>query len=52
VSYGQVSQHINGSNFFKFEPVVLRNLGPTFVFEESIELATVNVVKVLPEKFT
>jgi len=34
-----------------FELVVLSNLGPTFAFEESMELLIVNVVKILPVKF-
>jgi len=36
VSNGKASKKINGYNFFKLEPIVLRGLGPTFVFGESI----------------
>ena len=52
VSYGQASKNINGSNSFKLELVVLYDLGPIFVLEESMELPTVDVMKVLAEKFT
>jgi len=50
-SYGQASKNINGSNSFKLEPVVLYNLGPIFIFEESMELPTVDVMKVVAEQF-
>jgi len=52
VSPRQASKNINGFNSFKLEPVVLHNLGPTFVSEESMELPAVDVVKILAEKFT
>ena len=52
VLYGQASEIIHGSNPFKLEPVVLRNLGLTFAIEESMSLPAVDVVEVLPEKST
>jgi len=52
VSHGQASKNIKRSNFFKLQPVVLPDLGPTFAFEESKELPAVNVVKILAENFT
>jgi len=48
---GQASKIINGSNSFKFEHVLLLDLGPTFAFEESMELRIVDVMKILAEKF-
>jgi len=52
VSHGQTFKNINGFNSFKLEPVVLHDLGLMFVFEESMKHPTVDVVKVLVEKFT
>ena len=51
VSHGQASKNINGSNSFGLELVVLCDRGPTFVFEESMELQAVNIVKILAENF-
>jgi len=52
VSHAQAPKKINGSNSFKFEPIVLHDLGPTFAFEESMKLPTIALVKILAEKFT
>ena len=52
VSHRQASKNINGSNSFKLESIVLRDLGLTFIFEESMELPTIDVIKILVEKFT
>ena len=52
LTHGQACKNINGSNSFKFEHVVLRDLGQTFGFEESMELPIVDVIKLLEEKFT
>jgi len=52
VSYGQASKNINGFNSFNLEPLVLYDLGPIFVFEESMELLTVDIMKVVAEEFT
>jgi len=52
LKHGQPSKNINGSNSFKFEHVVLSDLGPKFAFEESIELLIVDVVKMLAAKST
>jgi len=37
VSHGQAPKHINGSNSFKLEHVVLHILRPTFAFEHNME---------------
>ena len=51
VSHGQAYKNINGFNSFKLEPIVVHNLGSTFVFEESIELPAVDVIKIQAENF-
>ena len=51
-SHGQAPKNIKGSNSFKFEPIVLHDLEPTFAFKESMKLSMVDVVKILAEKFT
>jgi len=50
VSHAQATKNINGSSFLEFEPIVLHNLRPTFVFGESMEHPEVDVVKVPAEK--
>jgi len=52
LTLGQAYKNINGSNSFRFEHVVLSDLGPKFVFEESTELPIVDVFKILAVKFT
>ena len=50
MSHGQASKNINGSNYFKLEPVVLHDLGPKFAFKESMEPLAVDVMEVLAKK--